>query len=310
MKEEIKMRELIKIDNLTKEFKNGHGIYDINLSINEGEVFGYLGPNGAGKSTTIRHILGFMKPQKGTITVSGINAWKDASKVNEILGYVPGEIAMPEFMTGIEFIKYIFEIRKLKDWKYVEELIAFWEFDPKVKIKRMSKGMKQKVSLICAFMHKPKLLILDEPTSGLDPLMQQKFIDSIKQVKAEGRTVILSSHIFQEIEKTCDRVAIVKNGRIVSNIDMNEIKYNENKTYELVFKKHDDQKTFIKEYNQKNIEIIDKKKIIVSLKQKDIQKFLKSVAKYETTIFKEIPFTLEEYFMHFYKFEKEDGING
>ncbi|WP_036246703.1 ABC transporter ATP-binding protein [Mesoplasma chauliocola] len=304
------MRELIKIDNLTKEFKNGHGIYDINLSINEGEVFGYLGPNGAGKSTTIRHILGFMKPQKGTITVSGINAWKDASKVNEILGYVPGEIAMPEFMTGIEFIKYIFEIRKLKDWKYVEELIAFWEFDPKVKIKRMSKGMKQKVSLICAFMHKPKLLILDEPTSGLDPLMQQKFIDSIKQVKAEGRTVILSSHIFQEIEKTCDRVAIVKNGRIVSNIDMNEIKYNENKTYELVFKKHDDQKTFIKEYNQKNIEIIDKKKIIVSLKQKDIQKFLKSVAKYETTIFKEIPFTLEEYFMHFYKFEKEDGING
>ncbi|ATZ21686.1 ABC transporter ATP-binding protein [Mesoplasma tabanidae] len=297
------MKELIKINNLTKEFKNGHGIYDINLSIREGEVFGYLGPNGAGKSTTIRHILGFMKPQKGKIIVDGINAWKDADKVNSILGYVPGEISMPEFMTGIEFIKYIFEIRKLKDWKYVEELIEFWEFDPKVKIKRMSKGMKQKVSLICAFMHKPKILILDEPTSGLDPLMQQKFISLIKEVKAEGRTVILSSHIFQEIEKTCDRVAIVKNGRIVSNIDMDEIKYNENKKFEIVFKNKTDLKLFTNEY--KKIETIENKKVIIHLKQNQIKKLMQIISKFDTKIFKEIPFTLEEYFMDFYKFKKD-----
>ncbi|AVN59046.1 ABC transporter ATP-binding protein [Mesoplasma florum] len=297
------MKELIKINNLTKEFKNGHGIYDINLSIREGEVFGYLGPNGAGKSTTIRHILGFMKPQKGQISVDGIDAWKESSKVNAILGYVPGEIAMPEFMTGIEFIKYIFEIRKLKDWNYVEELIEFWEFDPKVKIKRMSKGMKQKVSLICAFMHKPKVLVLDEPTSGLDPLMQQKFINLIKEVKAEGRTVILSSHIFQEIEKTCDRVAIVKNGRIVSNIDMDEIKYNENKKFEVVFKKESDLKSFAQEY--KNIDVIAKNKVIINLKQKEMKKLMQVISKFDTEIFKEIPFTLEEYFMDFYKFKKD-----
>ncbi|AVN65161.1 ABC transporter ATP-binding protein [Mesoplasma florum] len=297
------MKELIKINNLTKEFKNGHGIYDINLSIREGEVFGYLGPNGAGKSTTIRHILGFMKPQKGQISVDGIDAWKESSKVNAILGYVPGEIAMPEFMTGIEFIKYIFEIRKLKDWNYVEELIEFWEFDPKVKIKRMSKGMKQKVSLICAFMHKPKVLVLDEPTSGLDPLMQQKFINLIKEVKAEGRTVILSSHIFQEIEKTCDRVAIVKNGRIVSNIDMDEIKYNENKKFEVVFKKESDLKLFAQEY--KNIDVIAKNKVIINLKQKEMKKLMQVISKFDTEIFKEIPFTLEEYFMDFYKFKKD-----
>ncbi|AVN60438.1 ABC transporter ATP-binding protein [Mesoplasma entomophilum] len=304
------MKELIKVNNLTKEFKNGHGIYDINLSIREGEVFGYLGPNGAGKSTTIRHILGFMKPQKGTIIIDGINAWKDADRVNSILGYVPGEIAMPEFMTGIEFIKYIFEIRKLKDWKYVEELIEFWEFDPKVKIKKMSKGMKQKVSLICAFMHKPKILVLDEPTSGLDPLMQEKFINLIKNIKAEGRTVILSSHIFQEVEKTCDRVAIVKNGRIVSNIDMNEIKYNESKRFEIVFSKQADMKEFLKLYNNKNTEVLDKTKLFVNLKQKDMQDLLKIVAKFNTQIFKEIPFTLEEYFLDFYKLKKEDKVNG
>ncbi|AVN63816.1 ABC transporter ATP-binding protein [Mesoplasma florum] len=303
------MKELIKINNLTKEFKNGHGIYDINLSIREGEVFGYLGPNGAGKSTTIRHILGFMKPQKGQISVDGIDAWKESSKVNAILGYVPGEIAMPEFMTGIEFIKYIFEIRKLKDWNYVEELIEFWEFDPKVKIKRMSKGMKQKVSLICAFMHKPKVLVLDEPTSGLDPLMQEKFINLIKSIKAEGRTVILSSHIFQEIEKTCDRVAIVKNGRIVSNIDMDEIKYNENKKFEIVFNKEADMKEFLNTYNNENIEVLDKVTLFVNLKQKDMQNLLKAVAKFNTQIFKEVPFTLEEYFMDFYKFKKEDKVN-
>ncbi|AVN64490.1 MULTISPECIES: ABC transporter ATP-binding protein [Mesoplasma] len=297
------MKELIKINNLTKEFKNGHGIYDISLSIREGEVFGYLGPNGAGKSTTIRHILGFMKPQKGQISVDGIDAWKESSKVNAILGYVPGEIAMPEFMTGIEFIKYIFQIRKLKDWNYVEELIEFWEFDPKVKIKRMSKGMKQKVSLICAFMHKPKVLVLDEPTSGLDPLMQQKFINLIKEVKAEGRTVILSSHIFQEIEKTCDRVAIVKNGRIVSNIDMDEIKYNENKKFEIVFKKESDLKSFTQEY--KNIDVMDKNKVVINLKQKEMKKLMQIISKFDTEIFKEIPFTLEEYFMDFYKFKKD-----
>ncbi|ATZ20965.1 ABC transporter ATP-binding protein [Mesoplasma coleopterae] len=303
------MKELINIKNLTKEFKNGHGIYDINLSIREGEVFGYLGPNGAGKSTTIRHILGFMKPQKGQIFVDGIDAWKESSKVNAILGYVPGEIAMPEFMTGFEFIKYIFEIRKLKDWNYVEELIEFWEFDPKVKIKRMSKGMKQKVSLICAFMHKPKVLVLDEPTSGLDPLMQEKFINLIKSVKAEGRTVILSSHIFQEIEKTCDRVAIVKNGRIVSNIDMDEIKYNENKKFEIVFSKQTEMKDFLSVYDNKNTQVIDKTKLFINLKQKDMQDLLKIISKFNTRIFKEIPFTLEEYFMDFYKFKKENEKN-
>jgi ABC-2 type transport system ATP-binding protein len=315
------MQEAIKIENLTKNYKNGHGIFDINISVNKGEVFGYLGPNGAGKSTTIRHILGFIKANKGSVKIGGLDAWKDANKVNASLGYIPGEIAMPEFMTGTEFIKYIYNLRKLKNWNEVEEMIKFWEFDPNVKIKRMSKGMKQKVGLVCAFMHNPDYLILDEPTSGLDPLMQDKFVSLIQKSQAEGKTIIMSSHIFQEIEKTCDRVAVIKNGRIISQVDMKAITYHEEKTFDVQFINENDYRN-VSIPNAQIIERNDKwKSVIFQIKSADINAFVKTISKYDLAYLKEIPFTLEEYFMKFYgsddsidikpnkKAKKENGGN-
>jgi ABC-2 type transport system ATP-binding protein len=301
------MEDIIKIEKLTKSYKNGHGIFDINLAVRKGEVFGYLGPNGAGKSTTIRHILGFIKPNEGKTTIDGMDAWKKASKIHERLCYITGEIAMPEFMTGTEFIRYIFKLRKMKDWSIVENMITFWEFDPNVKIKRMSKGMKQKVGLIVAFMHNPDFLILDEPTSGLDPLMQDKFVKLIQKSKAEGKTIIMSSHIFQEIEKTCDRVAVIKNGRIISQVDMKEITFHENKVFDVQFKNQAD----FENITIPGATIMDKntkwKAIKFSIKSNDINNFIKTLSKYDLQFMREIPFTLEEYFMKFYGSDDEKG---
>ncbi|WP_342269251.1 ATP-binding cassette domain-containing protein [Spiroplasma endosymbiont of Aspidapion aeneum] len=302
----MEQKSLIKLENVTKKYKNGNGIFDINLDIYEGEVYGYLGPNGAGKSTTIRQILGFLKPQIGKITINGFDVWKDTRETHKIIGYIPGEIAMMEFMTGTEFIRYNFNLHKLTDWSKVENLIKFWEFDPKIKIKAMSKGMKQKVGLVCAWMHDPKIFILDEPTSGLDPLMQDKFINLIENEKRNNKTVILSSHIFQEIEKTCDRVAIIRAGRIVSRIDMKEIKYHDNKKFDVQFV---DAKTY-KEFKSSVAEIYGRDEkwnsIKFSVKNDNIDKFIKEISKFNVSFIREIPFTLEEYFMRFYEKNSKD----
>jgi ABC-2 type transport system ATP-binding protein len=206
---------MIHISQLTREFKNGKGIFDVTFDVNEGEVFGFIGPNGAGKSTAIRHLMGFLKPDKGTAFINGLDCWKDATEVKNLVGYLPGEISFIEGMSGTEFLKMLSEMRGMKDDKKQKKLIDLLEFDPKTPIHKMSKGMKQKVGIVAAFMHDPQVLILDEPTSGLDPLMQQRFVELILQEKAEGKTILMSSHIFTEMEKTCDRAAMIKDGRII-----------------------------------------------------------------------------------------------
>lgn len=300
---------IIEINNLTKKYPNNKGIFNVNLQVKKGEVFGYLGPNGAGKTTTIRHLVGFIKPGEGNAKILGLDVWKDTSKIQEKLGYLPGELVMPEQMKGTEFIKYIFNIRKMKDWSIVEKLIDYWEFNPNVKIKRMSKGMKQKVGLIIAFMHNPDVLILDEPTSGLDPLMQDKFAKLINEEKEKGKTIIMSSHIFQEIEKTCDRVAIIKSGKIVSQIDMHEIKDNNVKTFEVKFNNKNDLEK-VKSNNYK-LEHWNEKKLLANfvVEKKDINEFISNLAKVELMQMREIPYSLEEHFMKFYETEREGKAN-
>ncbi|WP_269077215.1 ABC transporter ATP-binding protein [Spiroplasma taiwanense] len=186
----------------------------MNFLVKKGAVFGYLGPNGAGKSTTIRSLMGFIKPNSGASKILDLNkktenieeiisydSWTDSDKIQKIIGYVPGEIAFPENMTGIELLKMVFKLRNMSDWNDVKKQIYYWKFDPSLKIKKMSKGMKQKLALCIAWMHNPDIIILDEPTTGLDPLMQEKFVNLVKKSKKEGKTIILSSHIFSEIEK-------------------------------------------------------------------------------------------------------------
>ncbi|MGL4990507.1 MAG: ABC transporter ATP-binding protein [Sarcina sp.] len=294
---------VIEIKNLTKDYGNNKGIFDVNLSINKGEIFGFLGPNGAGKTTTIRHLMGFMHANKGTCHINGIDCSKENSKIQSNLGYLPGEIAFMDDMTGMEFIHFIAQMKGVKNFKRAQELITLFELDPKGKMKRMSKGMKQKIGIICAFMSDPDILILDEPTSGLDPLMQNKFVELILEEKARGKTIFMSSHIFDEIEKTCDRTAIIKNGHVVAVENVKTLTDSKHKSYVIKFNNREMAKQFAKE----NFKIEEIKNDIVSISiEGDINEFINILSKYEVKSLDIKTQSLEELFMHFYGGEKND----
>lgn len=207
---------VINIQKLTRDYGNGKGIFDVSFQVDEGEVFGFLGPNGAGKTTTIRHLMGFIKAKSGTCTIQGTDCWAGRCRIQAHLGYIPGEISFFDDMTGMEYLKFLAGYRRLKATTRMTEMMDRFELDPKSKIKKMSKGTKQKLGIVAAFMHDPEILILDEPTTGLDPLMQNRFIELLAEEKGKGKTILLSSHIFEEVERTCDRVGIIRQGKIVT----------------------------------------------------------------------------------------------
>ncbi len=206
----------IQIENLVCDYGGGKGVFDISFQVKRGEAFGFLGPNGAGKTTTIRHLMGFLRPRSGSCVIEGLDCWKERDKVQARLGYIPGEISFFEDMTGREFLKFITRYRGIGDRSRQEELLERFELDPGNRIKKMSKGMKQKLGIVAAFMHDPDILILDEPTSGLDPLMQSRFIDLVGEEKKKGKTILMSSHMFEEVERTCDRIGIIRKGKMVA----------------------------------------------------------------------------------------------
>jgi ABC-2 type transport system ATP-binding protein len=226
---------VIEINNLTKDYGNHKGIFNLSFQVKEGEVFGYLGPNGAGKTTTIRHLMGFLTPDEGTSRILTMDCRTNSAKIMEQLGYLPAEIAFFEGMNGLDFLKFMSEMRGMSDTSYRDKLVELFQLDYKGKIRKMSKGMKQKLGIICAFMHDPKVLILDEPTSGLDPLMQRIFADLILEEKAKGKTILMSSHSFEEIEKTCDRIGIIRQGNLVAVEDIHNLKEKRRKTYRITF---------------------------------------------------------------------------
>src|SRR6188508_1566285 len=209
------MDPVIQTEKLTKSYGSHRGIIDIDLTVTEGEAFGFLGPNGAGKTTTIRTLLDNIRPTSGRALVFGIETTVDPVAIHRRLGYLPGEFALYDKLTGGQTIEYFANLRGGVDPLYQQDLIARLDLDPTRKFKEYSKGNKQKIGLVAALQHRPDLLILDEPTSGLDPLVQQTFYEVIREAKAEGRTIFLSSHILGEVEKTCDRVAIIRDGRLV-----------------------------------------------------------------------------------------------
>lgn len=212
---------VIRIDNLTRDYGHGKGIFRISFGVEEGEVFGFLGPNGAGKTTTIRHLMGFLRPREGKCTIDGMDCWQDREKIQAELGYIPGEISFFDDMTGTEFLSFAGKYRRLSGDNRQKELLERFELDPRGKLRKMSKGMKQKIGIVAAFLHDPRILILDEPTSGLDPLMQNRFIELIAEEKKRGKTILLSSHMFEEVERTCSRIGIIREGKLaaVDNVD-------------------------------------------------------------------------------------------
>ena len=209
------MAAIIETEKLTKSYGSHRGIIDVDLVVNEGEAFGFLGPNGAGKTTTIRTLLDHIRPTSGQARIFGIVTTEDPVAIHRRIGYLPGEFTLYDKLTGGQTIEYFANLRGGVDRAYQRDLIARLDVDPSRKFKEYSKGNKQKIGLIIALQHRPDLLMLDEPTSGLDPLVQQTFYAVIREAKAEGRTVFLSSHILSEVEKTCDRVAIIRDGRLV-----------------------------------------------------------------------------------------------
>jgi ABC-2 type transport system ATP-binding protein len=209
------MPAIVTLENLTKSYGKSRGIIDVNLEVAQGEVFGFLGPNGAGKTTTIRTMLDLIRPTGGRALVFGIESTADPVAIHKRIGYIPGEFALYDRLSGKQTLEYFANLRGGVDPAYQASLIERFDLDPSKRFKQYSKGNKQKVGVIAALQHKPELLVLDEPTSGLDPLVQQTFFTTLREAVADGASVFLSSHILSEVEKSCGRVAIIRDGRLV-----------------------------------------------------------------------------------------------
>lgn len=230
----------IEVRGITKDYGHRKGVFDVDFSVEKGEVFGFLGPNGAGKTTTIRQLMGFIKPDKGSVRIKGLDCFTERQEIQKYLGYLPGEIALMEGITGMGYLNFMADLKGIRDKSRMHELIEYFELDPRGQVRRMSKGMKQKIGIVSAFMQNPEILILDEPTSGLDPLMQNRFVELILEEKKKGTTILMSSHIFEEVEKTCDRTAIIRAGEIVTIEDMNSLAKRKKKIYVVTFEHHED----------------------------------------------------------------------
>jgi len=209
------MTAVIQTERLTKAYGEHRGIAELDLEVAQGEIFGFLGPNGAGKTTTMRVLLDLIRPTSGRAFVFGIETTADPVAIHRRVGYLPGEFDLYDRLTGGQTIEYFGNLRGGIDRAYVKALIERLELDPSRRFKEYSRGNKQKVGLVVALQHRPDLLVLDEPTSGLDPLVQQAFFGIVREARAEGRSVFLSSHIIDEVDRTCDRVAIIREGRLV-----------------------------------------------------------------------------------------------
>ncbi len=299
---------VIEIENLTKDYGRGRGIFGVNLTINQGEMVGFVGTNGSGKTTTIRNILGYVKPTSGSVKVNGLSSWENSSEIAKWVGYVPGEIAFPDLPTGIDFLKCQAEFYGLKDMGYANELIQRLQLDPRANLKRMSKGMKQKTALVAALMNDAPIIILDEPTTGLDPLMRVTFLDIIKKEHEKGKTIFMSSHLFEELETTCDRVALIDSGKIVDVADMNEIRNRPVKDFKIEFTNSADYEKFKKigyeitrlqpEYNQ----------VTIKINVEQTGELLGALKGYNVKFISELPYTLEKHFKNILFERKEKEI--
>lgn len=289
---------MIELQNVTKDYGDSRGIFNINLAIESGETFGFIGTNGAGKTTTIRHLMGFLKPHTGTVNINNLDAWHDAAEIKQSVGYIPGEIAFPDVSTGWDFIHQQAALLQLTDLSYANELVKRLQLDPSANIKRMSKGMKQKTAIVVALMADSPILILDEPTTGLDPLMRAEFIQIIKEEKAKGKTIFMSSHMFEEIEETCDKVAMIEDGKITTITPLSTITSNKTQQFIIEFSNEQDCTRFMQE--KVNSICISPTTVSVTIEHTTLNEFLAILSTYSFVNLTEQKHTLQEYFYQLY----------
>ena len=215
---------LIHLDNLTRRYGSRRGVERVSLSVPEGALFGFLGPNGAGKTTTIRVMLGFLRPTAGVARIFGLDCWRNSKEIKRDTGYIPGDLRLPAWMNGATALSIFGAVRGRDLTASGGELARKFDLDLSVKVREMSRGMRQKLGLILALAHSPRLLVLDEPTSSLDPLMQEVLHKLLRQLATAGHTVFFSSHSLGEVEQLCDRVAIVRDGELVADESLDTLR--------------------------------------------------------------------------------------
>lgn len=294
---------MININNLTIDYGGGKGVKNVSFSVRKGQVVGYLGPNGAGKTTTIRAIMGFVKPDSGTVTVGGRDSFANSHIIMETLGYIPGEISFPMGMNARQLLDFTIKMRGGNtDKARLNYLIDFLELDLSGEISRFSKGMKQKLAIIIALMQRNEVLVLDEPSSGLDPLMQNKFIQLIEEEKAKNKAILLSSHIFEEIERTADEVIIIKDGAIKANASVEKLKAQQVQSF--IVTSGDVESLQNSRFNLKKL---DECRLKFHVGTADIDEFIKMIAQAKIDGFAEESQSLEQIFINYYKAEGEQN---
>ena len=299
------MNPIIQLNKLTKYYGEHRGVIDLHMDVMPGGVFGYLGPNGAGKTTTIRLLLDLIRPTSGSATVLGLDAQANSLEIRRRIGYLPADPALYDNLTGKQFLLHVASLKGGVPWPKIQRLADRLNCDLSRNIRTLSHGNRQKVAVIRAFMHEPELLILDEPTSGLDPLIQQEFELMVKEVKADGRTVFLSSHILKEVEDLCDRVAIIRDGSLVAVEDVSEFKARSIRSLELRFGAPLSESAFRGVDGVRNVVVngaVLKCEVVGSLDQ-----FIKTAARYEVVDIAVHEPDLEEIFLAFYREEESDA---
>ncbi len=292
------MADVVVAERLTKSYGRRRGVVELAFEVHPGEVFGYLGPNGAGKTTTIRTMLGFIAPTSGRIEVFGLDSARQSVQIHRRVGYLPGELVLYPRMTGAELLAYLAALRGGVEEAFVRELVERLDLDTSVRIASLSHGNRQKLGLVQAFMHRPELLVLDEPTQGLDPLVQQEFHRMIGEVRREARTVFLSSHVMPEVERLCDRVGIIREGRLVTVEDIGDLKMRAVREIELRFAQPAPADAFDALPGVQELSVQGE---VVRLHVKgSVDAVIKAAARYEVVDISSHEPSLEEIFLRFY----------
>jgi ABC-2 type transport system ATP-binding protein len=295
------MAPIIEVDRLSKSYGGKRGIIDVSFSVAEGEVFGFLGPNGAGKTTTIRILMALLRADGGSARIAGLDCWDRSVEVHKLIGYVPGEPSLDNNLTGGQILEYFAHLRGGVDQAYLKALIKRFDLDTSRKFRQYSTGNKRKVVLIQAFMHRPQVLVLDEPTSGLDPLNQLEFDNLVREARDEGRTVFLSSHVLSEVEKTCTRVGIIREGRLVRVGEVADLK--DIKRYEITihFAKPVPVESFARLEGVADVEDLDGGTAVRLAMQGAADAVIKAAAQFPVVSLTSYEPSLEDIFLRYYE---------